>query len=458
MRVRALPPIMLLFALVLLSACQGRPAATAGDADPTEPAPVTTATEVPPTATPQATPTTPPPTATPAFEGLLDYTGAYGGSRDSSWQRDTVARYEDLYPGVEVTYRGANLYGSPVPTGFYLFLDSDNRPDVFSSFIVGRLRNYVQAGAIADISDLWEQNGWHDVFPSTVRQAATVDGRQYFVPLALQWNPIWYRTDIFDEVGLQPPQTWDDFLAACDALHDAGYIPVAVATSGWTPPMARWFSILNLRLNGPDFHEALMAGEERYDDERVREVFEHLALLFEHNCFAEDTTNYRQAAQQIFDGEAAMYNLGEWLSESYDEGLPQTFDFFSFPPINPDVPRAEIVHLYGAYAVAEPEHPHEARRFLTHLGSVESQTSNVEALGRVVSHLEVDPALYNDVYRRGLQFVEDAEAITTLFEFNTDPDMAARGLSALGQFWRNPQQIQETMDAMESARQQAYGE
>jgi ABC-type glycerol-3-phosphate transport system substrate-binding protein len=389
---------------------------------------------------------------------VLDYTAAYGGVPAWEWDQANVARYQEMYPGVEISHRGANLYGNPVPTAFYIFLNSDRQPDVFSSFIVGSLRAQVQQGAIQPISDLWQEMGWDEQFPEPIREMATIDGEQYFVPMALQWNPIWYRTDIFEEVGLAPPQSWEQFLTACETLDAAGYIPVAAASTGWTPPLARWFTILNLRLNGAAFHEQLMAGKVRYDDPRVRAVFERWAELFAHGCFAQGQTNYREAAQQIFDGEAAMYNLGEWLSESYDEGLPATFDFFSFPTLDPDVPRAEIVHVYGAYISAAAEHPREARRFLAYLGSAPSQTSNVQTLGRVASNLAVDPSLYNEVYRRGLAFVEDAAQITTLFEFNTDAIVAGPALQAFADFWQDPSTIDETMARLERARQQAYGD
>lgn len=37
-----------------------------------------------------------------------------------------------------------------------------------------------------------------------------------------------YNKDIFDEVGVQPPKTWDDLAAVCQKLLDAGYQPLAV--------------------------------------------------------------------------------------------------------------------------------------------------------------------------------------------------------------------------------------
>lgn len=126
--------------------------------------------------------------------------------------------------------------------------------------------------------------------------------------------------------------------------------------------------------------------------------------------------------------------------------------------LNPDVPRGEIVRLYGAYMAAGADHPDEARRFLAYLGSARSQTTNVEALGRLASNLEVDPTLYNDVYRRGLQFVQEADHVMQLFEFNTRQEMAGEGLRIFGQFWQNPQEIDEAINDLEAARRRFFAQ
>ena len=49
--------------------------------------------------------------------------------------------------------------------------------------------------------------------------------------------------------------------------------------------MGFWFTHINQRLNGPDFHEQLMRGEVSYTDPRVRSVFDHYAQLFEAQLF-----------------------------------------------------------------------------------------------------------------------------------------------------------------------------
>lgn len=455
--------------IVLLMACQ-----TQSEAEPTPVAAVVTeaptrlpatATPVPPTETPEPTPTETtvptelPPTETPEPSGRLNYVAYYGGQPAGNWDLSNFQTYKEAHPGLETDYYGSSIYSAPVPRPIHSRITREETADVFGSFIVGALYPHIEQGYIMDISDLWAEQGWDAVFPERLKAYVSVDGRQYFVPQAFQWNPIWYRTDIFAEVGIDVPQSWEEFLTACDTLHEAGYVPVTVSSLNWTPPVARWFTLLNLRLNGAEFHEALMRGEESYADPRVRAVFEHWQEMFAHNCFGQ-RVGYGEAADQIYNGEAAMYNLGEWLAESYPNGMPDTMDFFSFPVMNPDVPHAEIVHLYGAFIHANTPNEAIARDYLAYLGSVESQTSNVEALNRVVANQQVDQSLYSDVYQKSFEFLQNAEQITQLYELNTDPAMAETGLRAFTDFFQSPtdETIDEVLADLEAKRVRVYGE
>ena len=49
-----------------------------------------------------------------------------------------------------------------------------------------------------------------------------------------------YNADIFDEVGVQPPTTWAEFVAVCEKLEAAGYQPISIAgdyNSFWSGAM-----------------------------------------------------------------------------------------------------------------------------------------------------------------------------------------------------------------------------
>ena len=73
------------------------------------------------------------------------------------------------------------------------------------------------------------------------------DGKVYGVPFAVQTLVVFYNKKLLARAGVQPPQTWDQFLAALKTLKDHGITPLANgAKEGWTLEVA--FGVL-----GPTF-------------------------------------------------------------------------------------------------------------------------------------------------------------------------------------------------------------
>lgn len=384
----------------------------------------------------------------------------HGGRPDRDWQEANAEAYA-AETGVEIEFSANDYYARYVNRDIGTTIAGSNPPDVMSGLIVGVLREYVAQGLIMDISDLWEEQGWDEVFPASLKEMVTFDDKQYFVPTAIQWNGVFYRQDVFDEVGLTPPETWDEMLAMCDTLNEAGYTPFAqTASSTWPPPIAFWFTAINLRLNGPEFHEQLMLGQERYDSPEVREVFAYYQEMFDRDCFASDatSTSYGGAVSDFDSGNFAMYGHGEWLYEFIGENTKANTGFFAYPTINPEVGQGELVPMWGAFIHADTVNPAGARDFLIYLASQASQQSNWDTLGRTASNLLVDPAQYDLVHAQGLELIENADYITQLYGANTHPDVAQAGYDAMVEFWRSPEDIDALLAEWEAVRVEVYGE
>lgn len=399
-----------------------------------------------------------PATPTANLSGELNYIAFHGGALAGELERENFEAYLAQHQNLTGKFESFDLYSAPVPRDIHEVLNRANPPDVMSGFVGGVLTEYIQQGKLADLSDLWRAQGWDRVFPKSLKDASSYNGKQYFVPMAIQWNPIWYRKNIFEELQLSIPTTWEELLSACERIAEAGYIPLAISVEGWNPPVARWFTILNLRLNGAQFHEELMRGKVSYTDPRVRAVFEHWAEMFERNCFAEDSaqSTYPVALRQFMFGQAAMYNLGEWLFESIPSQFNPAFDFFSLPTLNENVERAEIVHLYGAYMLSDTKNRAAAEDFLAYRGSVETQELHWIRLHRLVGNREVKQRYFSETYLKGLDFVTESKQMAPLFEFNTEPSVAELGLESFVAFWNDPSEIDSILNALEEGRQKAF--
>lgn len=80
--------------------------------------------------------------------------------------------------------------------------------------------DFAPAGYLADLTD-WAnadaELNWQDVAPF-FRDFNSYQGRVYSIPLDGDFHMMYYRTDLFAEAGLEPPKTWDDYLAAAETF------------------------------------------------------------------------------------------------------------------------------------------------------------------------------------------------------------------------------------------------
>lgn len=76
--------------------------------------------------------------------------------------------------------------------------------------------DYVEPGYLTDISDWVTSNPdlqWDDIGPFFRDFSASYKGKVYTIPLDGDFQMVYYRTDVAEELGLSAPQTWDDYLA-----------------------------------------------------------------------------------------------------------------------------------------------------------------------------------------------------------------------------------------------------
>ncbi|MBP2475061.1 N,N'-diacetylchitobiose transport system substrate-binding protein [Crossiella equi] len=86
------------------------------------------------------------------------------------------------------------------------FSDAKSAPDV-AEFGNTDLANYVAAGGFADLSaDVSAWSEGKDLAPK-IAETGKVDGKLYGVPWFVGVRALYYRTDVFTELGLQPPKT-----------------------------------------------------------------------------------------------------------------------------------------------------------------------------------------------------------------------------------------------------------
>ena len=372
---------------------------------------------------------------------------------------EVVAMFEEQNPNIDVMH--SIVAHEDFKQAIRAYLTASTPPDVMTWFAGNRARFFIDRGLIMDISDVWEEEGWNESYSKGFRALSSVDGNQYFLPASWYWWAVYYRKDIFEELNLTPPKTWEEFLAVCDTLQENGYAPLTIGTKyRWTA--AAWFDYLNMRVNGPEFHIDLMLGKESYEDPRVLQVFtDYWQPLIENGYFIDDPAAYswQEALQFMIDGEAAMYLMGDFIRDSYpDDVEAEQLDFFQFPIIDPDVPIGEDAPTDGYFISANSQNPEAAKEFLAFLGSAEVQEYFAEKVGRLATNNEVDMSLYSENQQKGIEMIQTADYVAQFYDRDTTPEMADEGMNGFMRFWDNPEEIEDILAQLEMARQEIFVE
>ena len=129
--------------------------------------------------------------------------------------------------------------------------------DVLTWFAGDRMRFFADQG-LAGGRVATSGRGSPTGYEASFRQASTAsDGRQYFIPFATYpWVRALPSRPVADR-GYEAPDTLDDLRALAEQMRADGLVPIAFGNrEGW--PAMGTFDILDLRLNGYDFHTGLL--------------------------------------------------------------------------------------------------------------------------------------------------------------------------------------------------------
>ena len=369
-----------------------------------------------------------------------------------------IGRFQALHPDlrIETTIIDREAYKTQIRN----FLTAD-APDVATWYAANRMRPYVSAGLFEDVSDLWQEPEIAQNLAST-KGAMTIDGKQWGVPYSYyQWG-VYYREDIFRELGLEEPATWEEEKANCAKIIASGRACYTIGTKFlWTA--GGWFDYLNLRTNGYDFHMSLTQGEVPWTDDRVRAVFAKWRELIDMGAFIANhqTYSWQEALPFIVSGEATAYLMGNFsVAPMREAGLTDDkLDFYQFVEITPGIAKAEDAPTDTFHIPANATNKEAAREFLRYVVSAENQTiiNNGQNLGQLP--INARSTIDDDEFlRQGFEMLSrnSPGGVAQFFDRDAPAEMAAVAMEGFQEFMVFPDNLDDILERLESARQDIY--
>lgn len=176
-------------------------------------------------------------------------------------------------------------------------------PNVVLSVAADQPVNYALRNAVEDLTqfDDWEDTFSH--YTASSYEQYALDGHIYAIPETQTFNVMFYRTDVMEELGLEPPNTWQELIEMMPTIQ-GNNLSVGIPTAAGSSTTAT--ATTAIASNAPDLSL-------------------YFTLLFQ---YGGDMYNSEGTKTEV-DDEAGVKAFKDYIRYFNDYGLPTVYDFVS---------------------------------------------------------------------------------------------------------------------------------
>lgn len=241
---------------------------------------------------------------------------------------DSIARASAKVPGVTIK----KLVAPTTDRDAYARqLDSTGKlPDIMVAVSPTGL---AEVGKLAEFSED-ELTDW--ISP----KSNSFDGKIYQLATNTQTVPtVYYRKADFEKAGITAlPKNWDEFLAACEKLKNAGINPIVV-NGGGADVWANAYALIGIigtdvYAKQPSFLADLNAGKTDFSNPLFVDAIKKFKTLVDKGYVTQSTLsdNYADGQAKFIAGTAgAMYPMGSWFTVAPKPEQQEELDVFPWP-------------------------------------------------------------------------------------------------------------------------------
>jgi multiple sugar transport system substrate-binding protein len=313
-------------------------------------------------------------------------------------------------------------------------------PDSLATWFAGyRLQFFAAQGLLSPIDDVWDKIGGN-FNDATKALSKGADGKYYLVPIYNYPWVVFYNKSTFQKNGYSIPKTWDEFIALCKQMQKDKLIPLAFAEKdGW--PALGTFDILNLRINGYDYHIRLMQHKVPWTDKGVTDVFKQWQELMPYLQNSANGRIWQDAATALENKQAGMMFQGSnQVAANYSAKNLADLDFFPYPQINPQWGQDFMdAPTDGFILPKKGTNPDAAKKVLEYIGTADAESTFLKT-----DHWDVGVAQglvapsYNAIQKKSVEAISACKSVSQFMDRDTVPDMATAMIGLVQNFIDDP--------------------
>ncbi|HVW93890.1 MAG TPA: extracellular solute-binding protein [Devosia sp.] len=334
-------------------------------------------------------------------------------------------------------------------------LKTPSAPGLFTWWSGYRMKDLVDAGLVADVSDIWKKYVDSGKYSAGLANPYTFNGKIYAIPDNIAWWVVFYNKKVFDKYKLTPPKTWEDLEKINATLKQNNVTPFGATIDGRWPAFI-WFEEFLIRQD-PDLYNKLMTGQAKYTDQGVTDMFAKWKEWIDKGYFTDPSISFGTSggntmAAEFAQGKLGMILVGTWYVSTLTGAGMSADDIGAFimPNEKADMKPALIVESGPILVAANSSQKADALKDADYWMSAEAQQAWVDA--------QDFPPINKDVKAKSALIADLAKTINggdyneiNRFWEATPPDIAEAAVDEIANFMVHPDtaaQVQQNLQAL----------
>jgi len=277
-----------------------------------------------------------------------------------------------------------------------------NPPTAMQWNIGVAIRQLAEQGILTSLDEQAKKGSWLANLPPLLVKNMTYDGHVIAVPVNIHGaNYQFYSIKVFNDLKMQPPKTWDEFLAEAPKIKAAGVIPIAFGT---TAQQLDWlFYAILIGTGGKALHRKVFVDHDAKaaGSESMQHVFEVMAQIRPYVDAGSPNRKWNDSLALVETDKAALMVLGDWAKGDFaaankvlgkdfgcqmapgnQEAYVMTVDVFAFPVNNK--PDQKVAQDKLAMLMMDPEVQVEFNKFKGSIPSrLDAETGELDACAQL---------------------------------------------------------------------------
>ncbi|MFG2041385.1 ABC transporter substrate-binding protein [Dactylosporangium sp. NPDC048998] len=244
-------------------------------------------------------------------------------------------------------YKLTVTFNNAVDKNIQVALAANKGPDVVYGSGPAFASAYAVQGKLADMTPYATKYGWEDRILAPMYQSGTVNGKLYSLPNSIEDIGIFYNKKVLDQLGVQPPSTYDQLTSIMNKAKDQGLYASVTGNQGWKPVNQNYISqFLTIDAGGKTIYDALQ-GTIPWTDPAIVKAVEDSAKFYQNGYLGGkdySTLNF-DTSMQLLSKQKAPFFIGpslafQFANTYFNDKAGNTGDlgYIPFPTVNPDLP------------------------------------------------------------------------------------------------------------------------